>query len=705
MDIKQRIEDLRRELHKHNDLYYIESNPEISDIEFDKMMRELQDLENSYPEYYDATSPTLRVGSDISNSFTQQMHRYPMLSLSNTYTINEVKDFLDRASNLLKEPFKVCAELKYDGTSISLTYIDGKLSSAVTRGDGEKGDVVTANVRTIRTVPLVLKGDYPEDFEIRGEILLPWKEFDRLNKEREEQEEPLFANPRNAASGTLKLQNSKIVAARKLEAILYYMLGADLPSDSHYENLQKAASWGFNVSKYTKLCNGIEDIEEFINYWDTERKNLPVATDGIVLKVDSLRQQVKLGYTAKSPRWAIAYKFQAERAESELLSVSFQVGRTGIITPVANLQPVQLSGTVVKRASLYNEDAINAMDLHIGDVCYVEKGGEIIPKIVGIALGERNERLGAKVSFITKCPVCNTPLVKYEGEVAYYCPNANGCAPQIKGRIEHFIARRAMNIDGVGPETVDSFFANSVIETYADLYKLDVDKIVSCPRIKSEDLSDNEPQNQDELNDDQDFGGLFAVKQTKKPSRRFTELVASKIVKSIEKSKTVPFERILFALGIRFVGETVAKKIAKHFKNIDSVISASFDELIEVEDVGERIAKSIIEFFTDNRNISMIDELKSAGVKMQVEEEAQLEIASDILKGASIVISGTFEHHSRDEYKAMIETNGSKNVSSISSKTDFILAGDNMGPSKLEKAKKLGIKIISENEFLDMIKI
>ena len=509
-------------------------------------MHQLQDLERDYPEYYDPNSPTQRVGSDISNSFNQIAHRYPMLSLSNTYTINEVREFIDKAKSLLNEDVKICAELKFDGTSISLTYINGKLSHAVTRGDGEKGDDVTANVKTIRNVPLVLKGNYPPDFEIRGEILLPWKEFDRLNKEREIQEEPLFANPRNAASGTLKLQSSKIVASRRLEAISYYILGTDLPSDSHFENLQYAHKWGFNVSSHTKLCNGIEDVVEFINYWDTERKNLPVATDGIVLKVDSLRQQRLLGYTAKSPRWAIAYKFQAERAESKLLEVTYQVGRTGIITPVANLNPVQLSGTVVKRASLYNEDAINALDLHIGDICYVEKGGEIIPKIVGIALNERDSSLGEKVLFIKNCPVCGTSLIRYEGEAAYYCPNQNGCSPQIKGRIEHFIARRAMNIDGVGPETVDSFFAGKLISNYADLYFLTIDKIIICPRIKSDEISDDELNRINE-SEDESFGGLFGFNNISKSknTRRFTELVASKIIKSIDQSKNVPFERTL----------------------------------------------------------------------------------------------------------------------------------------------------------------
>ncbi len=706
MDIKNHIEELRRELHRHNDLYYIESNPTISDIDFDKMMKELQDLENQYPEYYDSNSPTQRVGSDITSSFSQQNHKYPMLSLSNTYTINEVREFLNRASSILKEPFKICAELKYDGTSVSLTYIDGKLDSAVTRGDGEKGDVVTANVKTIRTVPLILKGDYPQEFEIRGEILLPWKEFDRLNKEREAQEEPLFANPRNAASGTLKLQNSKIVASRKLEAILYYMLGSELPSDSHYENIKKAQEWGLNVSKHLKLCDNIEDIETFINYWDKERKNLPVATDGIVLKVDSISQQQKLGFTAKSPRWAIAYKFQAERAESELQSVSFQVGRTGIITPVANLQPIQLSGTIVKRASLYNEDAIKAFDLHIGDICYVEKGGEIIPKIVGIDLDARNERLGAKVTFISHCPVCNTPLIRYEGEAGYYCPNQNGCAPQVKGRMEHFISRRAMNIDGVGPETIDSFFANGVLTNYSDLYSLTVERIVNCPRIKSSDIYDYEDYTSDNTKD-QKIGGLFDNIVTQpakaKSNRRFTELIANKIIKSIENSKNVPFERVVYALSIRFVGETVAKKLAKHFKDIDSLIAAKYEDLIDVEDVGDRIAKSIIDFFSDNRNLISIEILRNAGLKFKIDEIVDDAEKSDTLNGASIVISGTFTKHSRDEYKHLIELNGGKNISSVSSKTDYLLAGDNMGPSKLEKANKLGIKIISEDDFLKMI--
>ena len=538
-DIKKQIEELRDELHKHNDLYYINSNPEISDFEYDRKMQKLQELERNHPEYFDINSPTQRVGSDISTAFEQRAHRYPMLSLSNTYTLNEVREFFDKAKSALKEDIKICAELKFDGTSISLSYINGQLSHAVTRGDGEKGDDVTINAKTIRNIPLKLKGDYPDDFEIRGEILLPWKEFDRLNKEREEQEEPLFANPRNAASGTLKLQNSKIVASRRLEAILYNMLGAELPSDSQYENLVIAGKWGFNVSKHTKLCNNIEEVVEFINFWDNERKNLPVATDGIVLKVDSLRQQRLLGFTAKSPRWAIAFKFQAERAESKLLEVTYQVGRTGIITPVANLNPVQLSGTVVRRASLYNEDAIKALDLHIGDICYVEKGGEIIPKIVGIALNFRDKTLGSKVEFIKNCPVCGTTLVRYEGESAYYCPNQNGCSPQIKGRIEHFIARRAMNIDGVGPETVDSFFAGKLINSYADLFTLDINRIINCPRIKSDDIPEPEETLQD---DDTSIGGLFATnnkQSTTKTTRRFTEKVATNIIKSIEKSKQI----------------------------------------------------------------------------------------------------------------------------------------------------------------------
>lgn len=664
MTPKERIDWLRAELHRHNYNYYVLNAPEISDKEFDDLMRELQDLEKAHPEYADENSPTMRVGSDLNKNFTQVAHKYPMLSLGNTYSEGEVADFYERVKKALNEDFEICCELKFDGTSISLTYEDGKLVHAVTRGDGEKGDDVTDNVKTIRTIPLVLHGDYPRSFEIRGEILMPWVSFEALNREREAREEPLFANPRNAASGTLKSQNSAVVAARKLDAYLYYLLGEDLPADGHYECLQKAAQWGFKISEHMKKARTLQEVFDYINYWDTERKNLPVATDGIVLKVNSLRQQKNLGYTAKSPRWAIAYKFQAERALTRLNKVTYQVGRTGAITPVANLDPVQLSGTVVKRASLHNADIIEGLDLHIGDMVYVEKGGEIIPKITGVDTDARGMLLGEKVKFITRCPECGTPLVRFEGEAAHYCPNETACPPQIKGKIEHFISRRAMNIDGLGPETVDLFYRLGLIKDAADLYRLTVDDIKDLDRMGQKS--------------------------------------AENIVNSIAASRNVPFERVLFALGIRFVGETVAKKIARSFKSIDEVEQASLETLMSVDEIGEKIAQSIVSYFANPLNRSLVERLKEAGLQFSRSEE-DLSGYTDKLAGQSIVISGVFEHHSRDEYKEMIERNGGKNVGSISSKTSFILAGANMGPAKLEKAQKLGIRILSENEFLDLL--
>lgn len=664
MTPKERIDWLRAELHRHNYNYYVLNAPEISDKEFDDLMRELQDLEKEHPEYADENSPTMRVGSDLNKNFTQVAHKYPMLSLGNTYSEGEVADFYERVKKALNEDFEICCELKFDGTSISLTYEDGKLVRAVTRGDGEKGDDVTDNVKTIRTIPLVLHGDYPRSFEIRGEILMPWVSFEALNREREAREEPLFANPRNAASGTLKSQNSAVVAARKLDAYLYYLLGEDLPADGHYECLQKAAQWGFKISEHMKKARTLQEVFDYINYWDTERKNLPVATDGIVLKVNSLRQQKNLGYTAKSPRWAIAYKFQAERALTRLNKVTYQVGRTGAITPVANLDPVQLSGTVVKRASLHNADIIEGLDLHIGDMVYVEKGGEIIPKITGVDTDARGILLGEKVKFITRCPECGTPLVRFEGEAAHYCPNETACPPQIKGKIEHFISRRAMNIDGLGPETVDMFYRLGLIKDAADLYRLTVDDIKDLDRMGQKS--------------------------------------AENIVNGIAASRNVPFERVLFALGIRFVGETVAKKIARSFKSIDEVEQASLETLMSVDEIGEKIAQSIVSYFANPLNRSLVERLKEAGLQFSRSEE-DLSGYTDKLAGQSIVISGVFEHHSRDEYKEMIERNGGKNVGSISSKTSFILAGANMGPAKLEKAHKLGIRILSENEFLDLL--
>lgn len=664
MTPKERIDWLRAELHRHNYNYYVMNAPEITDKEFDDLMRELQDLEKEHPEYADENSPTMRVGSDLNKNFTQVAHKYPMLSLGNTYSESEVTDFYERVKKALNEDFEICCELKYDGTSISLTYEDGKLVRAVTRGDGEKGDDVTDNVKTIRTIPLVLHGDYPSTFEIRGEILMPWESFEALNREREAREEPLFANPRNAASGTLKSQNSSVVAARKLDAYLYYLLGEDLPADGHYECLQKAAQWGFKISEHMKKARTLQEVFDYINYWDTERKNLPVATDGIVLKVNSLRQQKNLGYTAKSPRWAIAYKFQAERALTRLNKVSYQVGRTGAITPVANLDPVQLSGTVVKRASLHNADIIESLDLHIGDMVYVEKGGEIIPKITGVDTDARGMLLGEKVKFVTRCPECGTPLVRFEGEAAHYCPNETACPPQIKGKIEHFISRRAMNIDGLGPETVDMFYRLDLIKDAADLYHLTVDDIKDLDRMGQKS--------------------------------------AENIVNGIAASRSVPFERVLFALGIRFVGETVAKKIARSFKSIDEVEQASLETLMSVDEIGEKIAQSIVSYFGNPLNRNLVERLKEAGLQFSRSEE-DLSGYTDKLAGQSIVISGVFEHHSRDEYKEMIERNGGKNVGSISSKTSFILAGANMGPAKLEKAQKLGIRIMSENEFLDLL--
>lgn len=665
MTEQDQILALREELHRHNYNYYVLNAPEISDKEFDDKMRLLQDLEQLHPEMADPNSPTMRVGSDLSKDFKQVVHQYPMLSLGNTYSESEVTDFYNRVRELLgNEEFEICCELKFDGTSISLVYEDGKLLQAVTRGDGEKGDDVTDNVKTIRSIPLVLHGDYPQRFEIRGEILMPWVVFEELNCEREAREEPLFANPRNAASGTLKLQNSSIVASRKLDAYLYYLLGEQVPCDGHYENMQKAASWGFKISEHMRKVKTLQEVFDFINYWDTERKNLPVATDGIVLKVNSLRQQRHLGFTAKSPRWAIAYKFQAERALTRLNQVTFQVGRTGVITPVANLDPVQLSGTIVKRASLHNADIIEGLDLHIGDMVYVEKGGEIIPKITGVDVDARGFMLGDKVKFISRCPECGTPLVRYEGEAAHYCPNDAGCAPQIKGKIEHFISRKAMAIDGLGPETVDLFYQIGLVHNVADLYTLRALDIRGLDRL----------------------GDKSAVR----------------IVHGISDSKQVPFERVLFALGIRFVGETAAKKLAKAFGSIEALEVATKEQLMEVDEIGEKIAQSVVTYFALPANIELINRLKDAGLQMekQVEDESEY---SDKLAGLSIVISGVFSKHSREEYKDMIEKHGGKNVGSISAKTSFVLAGENMGPAKLEKAQKLGIKIINEDDFLQML--
>lgn len=664
MDEKQRILQLRKDLQEHNYKYYVLNQPSISDQDFDFMMHELQDLEARHPEMADPDSPTQRVGSDISTEFKQVAHKYPMLSLSNTYNEQDVADFYESVrKGLGGEDFEICCEMKYDGLSISLTYVDGRLVQGVTRGDGVHGDDVTANVRTIRSIPLVLKdGDWPREFEIRGEILLPWKEFERLNAEREAAEEQLFANPRNAASGTLKSLNPAVAAERHLDAYLYYLLGDGINGDGHYENLTRAKAWGFKISEGMRKVKTLQEIYDFINYWDTERKNLPVATDGIVLKVNSLRQQRALGYTAKSPRWAIAYKFKAERECTRLNEVTYQVGRTGQITPVANMEPVQLAGTTVRRATLNNEDFIRSLDLHEGDYVYVEKGGEIIPKIVGVDTSRRDTQ-AQPVQFISRCPECGAELVRYEGEAAHYCPNDAGCPPQIKGRIEHFISRKAMNIDSLGPETVDEYYRRGLIRNVADLYDIRVEQINGDgSRQKS----------------------------------------AQKVVDGIAASRQVPFERVVFALGIRFVGETSARLLARKFKNIDALSSATLQQLTDVDGIGEVIAKSVITYFANPVNREIVSRLRGYGLQMSLSEE-QIQSAGNKLEGKSIVISGVFARHSRDEYKRIIEENGGKNVGSISGKTSFILAGDNMGPAKLQKAEKLGVPIVDEETFLSML--
>ncbi len=674
-NIQDEILSLRQQLNEHNRNYYVKNMPTISDKDFDDMMHRLQELEEQCPEMFDPSSPTQRVGSDLQEGFSQREHKYPMLSLSNTYNFNDVSEFYDSVSKGLNgEPFEICAEMKYDGLSISLTYIDGKLAYAVTRGDGVRGDDVTQNVRTIRSIPLAVSGeDVPKEFEIRGEILMPWESFERLNREREAQEEPLFANPRNAASGTLKSLSSKVVADRQLDAYLYY-LPQPLPNSpeaegnvltqipGHYESLMKAEEWGFKISSGMKLCKTKEEVFDFLNYWDEERKNLPVATDGIVLKVNSFRQQKNLGYTAKSPRWAIAYKFKAERQCTRLNSVSFQVGRTGAVTPVANMDAVQLSGTTVRRATLNNEDFIRQFDLHIGDYVFVEKGGEIIPKIVGVDIDQR-PIIAQRVEFIKRCPECGAMLVKNEGEAAYYCPNSSACPPQIKGRIEHFVARKAMNIMGLGSEIIEHYYNSGLIKNCADLYDLTVSQ----------------------LNGD----------GSKQKS-------AQNVINAIEESKNVPFERVLFALGISQVGETTAKILARKFGSLDNLMAADLQSLTEVDGVGQVLAECIMRYFADEKNREIIERLRGYGLKFELSESQQAAQTTK-LAGYSIVISGVFEHHSRDEYKAMIEQNGGKNVGSISKKTSFILAGSNMGPSKLEKAQKLGVRIVSEDEFLAML--
>lgn len=664
--MEDRIKELRDQLNRHNHNYYVLNSPEISDKEFDMLMKELEALEARYPEFYDPLSPTQRIGSDLSKGFKHVTHDRPMLSLANTYSIGEVDEWFDRVrKGLAGQEFEITGEMKYDGTSISITYENGRLVRAVTRGDGTQGDDVTRNVKTIQSIPLVLQpGDWPEKFEIRGEILMPWKVFDELNKEREYNEEPLFANPRNAASGTLKTLDPREVAKRRLDAIFYYLLSDDLPCDNHYDNMMAAKKWGFKVSGEMKILHTAQDVDDYINYWDTERKKLPVATDGLVFKVNSLRQQLNLGYTAKSPRWAVAYKFNPENACTPLKFVSFETGRMGIVTPVANLEPVLLSGTIVKRASLHNADIIKELDIHEGDWLYVEKGGEIIPKITGVELSKRQPD-SKPIEFVTKCPVCGTPLVKQQGEAAWFCPNKYGCRPQITGRIEHFCARRMMNIDGIGEETAEVLYEKGLATTYADLYDLTADKL--------------------EVLD------------------RFGEKSAERILKGLEDSRSVPFERVVYALSIPNVGETTAKRIAKSVTSMDRMMHMSVEELQAIPDVGPIVAQCIYDFMHDPVNIDNIGRLEAAGLQMQLSKDKMVP-AGNALEGKTIVISGTFAHHSREEYKEMIEAHGGKNVGSISKKTSFVLAGENMGPAKLEKCSKLDIPIVSEDEFLSMLK-
>ena len=664
MTEEERILELRECLHRHNHNYYVLNAPEITDQEFDGLMHELQELEARHPDLYDPNSPTQRVGSDLNNEFQTVRHERPMLSLANTYNRQDVKDFYQRVSEGLSgQPFQVCCELKFDGLSISLHYEHGRLARAVTRGDGVQGDDVTQNVRTIRSIPLALpKGsDWPDVFEIRGEVLMPWASFDRLNQQREEEGEPLFANPRNAASGTLKSKNSSTVAQRGLDAYLYYLLGDDVSGDGHFQRLETARRWGFQVSGDMKLADSLQDIYDYIDYWDRERRHLPVATDGIVLKVNSLAQQRSLGMTAKSPRWAIAYKFQAEQAETVLRQVVYQVGRTGAVTPVANMDPVLLAGTTVRRATLHNADVMEALGLHVGDHVLVEKGGEIIPKIVGV---KETAASAPPIRFISRCPVCCTPLVRYEGEAAHYCPNETGCPPLILGRIEHFISRKAMNINSLGPETIDDYYRQGLIRDAADLYELGEEQLL-------------------------------------KPSAGDQKGVR-KILKSIAESRNVPFERVLFAIGIRFVGEMAAKTLARYYGNMEAVANASLDSLQQINGIGLVIAQSVVSYFRNPKNIEFVERLKRYGLQMAIGEEEQ-KAQSDRLQGKGIVISGVFQNHSRDEYKALIEQHGGKNVGSISAKTSFVLAGDNMGPAKLEKARRLGVPIVGEEEFLQML--
>ncbi|MDR2038194.1 MAG: NAD-dependent DNA ligase LigA [Bacteroidales bacterium] len=675
-NVMQRINTLRKELERHNYLYYVQSQPIISDFDYDMMMKELEKLEKEHPEYADPNSPTQRVGNDINAEFSQVIHEYPMLSLNNTYSEEELHDFDTRVTKELASDHRYVCELKYDGASISLTYRNGELLRAVTRGDGIQGDDVTANIRTIKSIPLKLHGnDWPEEFEIRGEIMMPHHVFEKLNAERIEIGETPFANPRNAASGTLKMQNSAQVAKRTLDCYLYYLLGEQLPTQSHYENLQKAKEWGFKVPPYAAICHTIEEIMQFIDKWEKERDSLPFDIDGIVIKVDSLTQQRQLGLRSKSPRWAVAYKFPAERVETRLNSISYQVGRTGAVTPVANLEPVRLAGTTVKRASLHNSDQIQLLDIRIGDMVYVEKGGEIIPKVVGVNLEKRPEN-SLPTQFITKCPECGTGLVRNDGEAAWYCPNEDGCPPQIKGRIEHFISRKAMNIDSLGEGKIELLYDKGLLRQVSDLYHLTYEQLFGLEKIIPDDNGN-----------------------AKKIS--FREKTAEKILSGIEASKQVPFERVLYAIGIRFVGETIAQKLARNFTSIDALARAGFDELVSVDEIGGRIAGSVVDFFDRISNREMIEQLREAGLQFAMDESSHQQ-KSEALKGKSIVVSGVFSIP-RDDIKKMVEEHGGKNSGSISSKTDYVLAGEKMGPEKLKKAEKLNIPIISEEEFMQMI--
>lgn len=678
MTEQEEILQLRAELHQHNHNYYILNQPVISDQDFDHLMHHLQELEAKHPEMADPNSPTQRVGSDLSNEFETVKHLRPMLSLANTYNEQEVGEFVERVRDGLQgEPFQICCEMKFDGLSISLHYKEGKLVRAVTRGDGVQGDDVTENVRTIRTIPLVLpQGEnYPDEFEIRGEVLMPWSSFEKLNAERAARGEQLFANPRNAASGTLKNKDPRVCAERRLDAYLYYLLGDNIPGSSHYENLQTARRWGFKVSDAMTLVHGVDEVLAFIHHWDEARHALPFATDGIVLKVNNLSQQRSLGLTAKSPRWAIAYKFQAEQVSTVLREVTYQVGRTGVITPVANMDPVQLAGTIVKRATLHNADVMASLDLHLGDSVLVEKGGEIIPKIVGVDESQITPERGERIQFITHCPECGTLLMRNEEEAATFCPN-DQCRPQILGRIEHFISRKAMNINSLGPETVDKYFSDGLIKDVADLYDLTLERL--CP--PPVDL----------------FGNPLPV------GNKQEHLQQRNVLDGIAESRNVPFERVLFALGIRFVGEIAAKTLARNFKSIDALRTASLDDLLQVNGIGVVIAQSLLRWFQDEKNIELVERLRAAGLQMELSEQ-ELSEHTDRLAGQSIVISGVFQQHSRDEYKALIEKHGGKNVGSISAKTSFVLAGANMGPAKLEKANKLGVRILNEEDFLQMI--